>query len=116
MYVCMYVYIYIYIYICKYFQRKKDATTFSRQACFVNRFTLQGFKSEAIHETGLSGKRSCVLFPVKIFIPLYFNVLSTVPRENRLADSLYICVCMYVYIFIHVYTIKSSRKKNLETS
>ena len=22
---------------------KKDATTFSRQACFVNRFTLQGF-------------------------------------------------------------------------
>ena len=32
---------------------KKDATTFSRQACFVNRFTSQGFKplkSEAIHE------------------------------------------------------------------
>ena len=42
---------------------KKDATIFSRQACFVNRFTLQGLmKSEAIHETGLSGKCSCVLF------------------------------------------------------
>ena len=27
----------------KYFKRKNDATTFSRQACFVNRFTLQGF-------------------------------------------------------------------------
>ena len=27
-----------------YFLRgKKDATSFSRQACFVNRFTLQGF-------------------------------------------------------------------------
>ena len=37
------IYIYIYIYIYKYFKRKKDATTFSRQACFVNRFTLQGF-------------------------------------------------------------------------
>ena len=24
-------------------KKKKDATTFSRQACFVNRFTLQGF-------------------------------------------------------------------------
>ena len=32
--------------ICKYFKRKKDATTFSRQACFVNRFTLQGFNGE----------------------------------------------------------------------
>ena len=87
-----YIHTYIYIYIYKHFKRKKDATTFSRQACFVNRFTLQGFKSEAIHETGLSGKCSCVLFPLKIFILLYFNVLSTVPRENRLADFLYIYI------------------------
>ena len=36
-------------------------------------------------------------FPLKIFIPLCFNVLSTVPRENRLADSL------YIYIYIHIY-------------
>ena len=36
----MYIYIYIYIYMLR---EKKDATTFSRQACFVNRFTLQGF-------------------------------------------------------------------------
>ena len=28
----------------------------------------------------------------EVFIPLYFNVLSNVPRENRLADSLYIYV------------------------
>ena len=59
--------------------------------------------------------RSCVLFPLKIFIPLYFNVLSTVPRENRLADSLYIyiyiyiyicmyvCMCIYIYIYIYIY-------------
>ena len=38
------IYINIYIYI--YFKRKKDATTFSRQACFVNRFTLQGLMGE----------------------------------------------------------------------
>ena len=33
-------------------------------------------------------------FPLIIFILLCFNVLSTVPRENRLADFLYI----YIYI------------------
>ena len=37
-------YIHTYIYINRNILRgKKDATTFSRQACFVNRFTLQGF-------------------------------------------------------------------------
>ena len=80
---CIYKFIYIYIYLgslqvdflyveaernkyLKKKRRKKDATTFSQQACFVNRFTLHSLikplKSEAIHETGLSGKCSCVLF------------------------------------------------------
>ena len=36
------IYIYIHIYV-NILRGKKDATTFSRQACFVNRFTLQGF-------------------------------------------------------------------------
>ena len=44
-------------------------------------------KSEAIHETGLSGNVVASFFHLKIFIPLCFNVLSTVPRENRLTDS-----------------------------
>ena len=35
-------YIYIYVYV-NILWGKKDATTFSRQACFVIRFTLQGF-------------------------------------------------------------------------
>ena len=35
---------------------------------------------------------------VAVKYPLYFNVLSTVPRENRLADSLYI----YIYMYINV--------------
>ena len=40
-------------------------------------------------------------FPLIIFILLCFNVLSTVPRENRLADFLYIhiyisLICIYV--------------------
>ena len=34
---------YIYIYIYKYYERKKGRNYISRQACFVNRFTLQGF-------------------------------------------------------------------------
>ena len=61
--VCIYIYIYIYIYIeevCKsifawnsaqyveaeqnkYYERKKRRNYVSRRACFVNRFTLQGF-------------------------------------------------------------------------
>ena len=35
--------IYIYINIYKYYERKKGRNYISRQACFVNRFTLQGF-------------------------------------------------------------------------
>ena len=38
-------------------------------------------------------------FPLIIFILLCFNVLSTVPRENRLADFLYIYIYIYIYIF-----------------
>ena len=57
-----------------YYERKKRRNYISRQACFVNRFTLQGFK---------------------IFILLYFNVLSTLPRENRPADFLHIYVDLF---------------------
>ena len=88
-----------------YILRKKGRNYISRQACFVNRFTLQGFKplkSEAIHETGLSGNVVASFFPLKIFIPLYFNVLSTVPRESRLTDSLYIYIYIYIYNFFFV--------------
>ena len=35
------------------------------------------------------------------FILLCFNVLSTLPRENRLGDFLY----LYIYIFIYKYMI-----------
>ena len=51
---------------------------------------IEPLKSEAIHETGLSGNVVASFFPLIIFILLCFNVLSTVPRENRLADFLYI--------------------------
>ena len=71
-----------------YYERKKDATTYSRQACFVNRFTLQGFKRECREYVVAS------FFSLIIFILLCFNVLSTVPCENRFADFLYI----YIYI------------------
>ena len=49
--------------------------------------------------------------PLKIFLPLCFNVLSTVPRENLFADSLYIYIyiyiyitnCIYIFIYIYIY-------------
>ena len=52
----------------------------------VKRFTKQACRENVVVS----------FFPLKIFIPLYLNVLSTAPRENRLADSLYI----YIYIYI----------------
>ena len=42
----------------------------------------------------MRGKKGRNFFPVIIFILLCFNVLSTVSRENRLADFLY----MYIHI------------------
>ena len=67
---------------------KKGRNYISRQACFVNRFTLQGLFLFV-----------CLFF--LIFIPLCFKVLSTVPRENRLAD-LQTCRLIYTY-YIHIY-------------
>ena len=58
---------------------------------------IKPLKSEAIHETGLSGNVVTSFFPLIIFILLCFNVLSAVPRENRPADFL------YIYIYIHTY-------------
>ena len=58
--------------------------------------------SSEIHETGLSGNVVPFLrpfFPLIILILLCFNVLSTVPRENRLADFLYIYF-FFLYIFL----------------
>ena len=50
-----------------------------------------------------SAERNVMIeIPLIIFILLCFNVLSTVPRENRLADFLYI----YIYIYIYTYMFK----------
>ena len=45
---------------------------------------------------------AATFFPLKIFIPLCFNILSNVPRENRLADSLYTYIYIYIYIYIQL--------------
>ena len=42
-------------------------------------------------------------FPLIIFILLCFNVLSTVPRENRPADFLYMYIYMFLYIYIYIF-------------
>ena len=70
------VYIYLYINIMR---GKKDATTFP-------------------------GNVVASFFPLIIFILLCFNVLSTVPRENRLADFLY----LYIYIYLYRYISRAS--------
>ena len=59
---------------------------------------VKPLKSEAIHETGLSGYVVASFFPLIIFILLCFNILSTVPRKNRLAD--FLC---YIYLYIFIY-------------
>ena len=82
---CLYIYIYIHIYIYIY---------------------IKPLKSEVIHETGLSGNVVASFFPPIIFILFCFNVLSTVTRENRLADFLYIYIYIavsYIYIYIYIY-------------
>ena len=56
------------------------------------------FTKQACRENAVAS-----FFPLKIFIPLCFNVLSTVPRENRLADSLYIYIYIYVYTILCIY-------------
>ena len=82
----------------------KPVTSVIPVQCSTNWAMKPHMFCEAIHQTGFSGKCSCVLFPLKIFIPLCFNVLSTVPHENRLADSLYI----YIYIYIYIYLLKTA--------
>ena len=49
----------------------------------LNPWRVKWFTKQACRENVVAS-----FFPLKIFIPLSFNVLSTVPRENRLADSL----------------------------
>ena len=59
---CVYIYIYIYIYICIY---------------IVYIYTLKPLKSEAIHETGLSGNVVTSLFSShNIYIYIYVYTLS----------------------------------------
>ena len=63
-------------------------------------------RNYAIHETGLSGNVVASFFPLIIFILLCFNVLSTVPRENRLADFLYIYIYIYFFFLICLKSIR----------
>ena len=77
----------------------------------LNPWRVKRFTKQACRENVVAS-----LFPLKIFIPLCFNVLSTVSRENRPADSLYmyvyiyiyiymgLCMCVYIYIYKYIYT------------
>ena len=58
---------------------------------------MEQFTKQACQENVVAS-----FFPLKIFIPLCFNVLSTVPCENRLADSQYRYIYIYIYIDIYI--------------
>ena len=58
-------------------------------------------QSTISQSTGISYTRHIYIY---IYINIFFNVLSTVPRENRLADSLYIYIIICVYLYINKYT------------
>ena len=64
----------------------------------LNPWRVKRFTKQACRENVVAS-----LFPLKIFIPLCFNVLSTVSRENRPADSLYLYTYIYIYIYIYQY-------------
>ena len=74
------IHIYIYIYI--YYERKKRRNYISRQACFVNRFTLQGFNIIIFY------------YYIFIFIFIYFIFIYI---------YIYIYIFMYLYIFLLYY-------------
>ena len=71
-------YIYIYIYIYKYYERKKGRNYISRQACFVNRFTLQGFNIIG------HNYQNVVIFLIANLQSIYHT-------------------CIYIYIYIYIY-------------
>ena len=50
-------------------------------------------KSEAIHETGLSGNVVASFFPLIIYIYIYIYVYMYI----------YIYIYMYIYIYIYIY-------------
>ena len=60
----------------------------------------------------MRGKKGCNIFasffPLIIFTLLCFNVLSTVPSENRLAD--------FLYIYILVYRLRNEYESNIQSN
>ena len=97
-YIHIYIYIYMHTHICiwdsaqyveaewnHYFKRKKERNYIFPTSDF--RFPTSGkvkpFTKQACRESVVAS-----FFPLKTFTPLCFTVLSTGPRENRLADTL----------------------------
>ena len=74
----------------------------------LNPWRVKRFTKQACWENVVAS-----FFPLKIFISLCFNILSTVPCENRLADSLYI-YRKSVFRLFHS-TVLETFRKNKET-
>ena len=85
------IYIYIYIYI--YYERKKRHNYISRQACFMNRFTLQGFNVNR-----LVGICSCVVFSShNIYSALLQRIEHCSTRKSTCRLPIYISIYIYIY-------------------
>ena len=83
------IYVYVYIYIFKYLRGKKDATTFSRQACFVNRFTIGALLSV------INRARELIFFQRNVYTYIYIYILIFL-KEMYIHFYIY----MYVYTFL----------------
>ena len=57
--------------------------------------SIKPLKSEAIHETGLSGNVVASFFPLIIFLYIYIYIYIYI-------YVIYICIYMYVYIYIYI--------------
>ena len=88
---------------------KKRRNYISRQACFVIRFTLQGFKikgikplkSEAIHEAGLSG------YVVASFFSSH-NIYSALLQRIEHSSTRKSTCRLPIYIYIYIYSYKGT--------
>ena len=82
----------VHIYIYKYYERKKGRNYISWQACFVNRFTLQGFNGFI---NRLVGKCSYILFSSH---NIYSALLQRIEHCSTRKSTCRLPI--YIYIFL----------------
>ena len=99
---------------------KKRRNYISRQACFVNRFTLQGFNffpSHNIYSALLqriehsSTRKSTCRLPIYLYIYIYIYIHLSIYRKSagrfsrgRVLNTFFpLIIFIYIYIYIYIY-------------